>query len=125
MTDTLKQADLEQFIGTDNLYRHLLNRRILMTDGIAHLSTHGAGWLVDEIAIRQTGRVAHEEFQVWNLNVDTEKHTASLICDDGNGEVLHSYNIGYTDFPFSDQKVYVAANGVELNGKTMMLPSEY
>ena len=51
--------------------------------------------------------VAAEEFQVWTLTVRPDK-TATLACDDGNGNVVFSKEIPYTDFPLDTIKLYFA-----------------
>jgi hypothetical protein len=53
-TKTLSKSDLAQFTGSDNWYRHGINRNVLFTDGAHHVAEHGgAYWLLDEIAIIQ------------------------------------------------------------------------
>jgi hypothetical protein len=55
-TKTLSKSDLAQFTGSENWYRHGINRNILYTDGAQHVAEHGeAYWLLDEIAIIQQG----------------------------------------------------------------------
>ena len=71
-TKTLSKSDLAQFTGSDNWYRHSINRNVLYTDGAQHVAEHGgAYWLLDEIAIIQpfNKAVATEKFQVWKLAV--------------------------------------------------------
>ena len=68
-TKTLSKGDLAQFTGSENWYRHEINRNVLYTDGAQHVAEHGgAYWLLDEIATIQpyNKAVAAEEFQVWN-----------------------------------------------------------
>jgi hypothetical protein len=79
----------------------------------------GAYWLLDEIALIQPydKNVAAEEFQVWKLTVRPDK-TATLTCDDGNGNVVFSKEIPYTDFPLETITLYFANNVIHL-------PSEY
>jgi hypothetical protein len=78
-----------------------------------------SGWLLDEIALAQryTKRVAGEEFQVWTLKVKDDR-TAKLTCDDGNGNVVYSKPIPFTDFPLEEISLYYC-------NKTILLPSEY
>ena len=53
-TKTLSKSDLAQFTGSENWYRHGINRNVLYTDGAQHVAEHGgAYWLLDEIAIIQ------------------------------------------------------------------------
>jgi hypothetical protein len=114
------QSDLDQFTGSENWYRHGINRNILFTDGANFLADQaGAYWLLDEIAIIQPhdARVAAEEFQVWKLTVRSDR-TATLACDDGNGKIVFSKEIEFTDFPLDEITLYFANNVIHL-------PSEY
>jgi len=53
-TKTLSKSDLAQFTGSENWYRHGINRNVLYTDGVQHVAERGgAFWLLDEIAIIQ------------------------------------------------------------------------
>jgi hypothetical protein len=120
MTKTLNKADLSQFTGSEQWYRHGINRKVLFTDGAKFVADKaGAYWLLDEIAIIQPHdkRVAAEGFQVWKLAVKADK-SGVLTCEDGNGHVVYTKSIEYTDFP---------AEGVTLwfTNDTILLPSEY
>ncbi|WP_374754764.1 DUF6876 family protein [Dyadobacter soli] len=59
-----------------------------------------------------------EEFQVWILSVDLKQSTGTLHCEDGNGRMLCSKKIPFTDFPLAEIKIYVFSDVV-------LLPSEY
>ncbi len=111
-TKTLDAGDLRQFTGSENWYRHALVRSVLYTDGAQYLAEHGgAYWLLDEIALaqRHNKRVAGEEFQFWKLAVNLDKHKAVLTCDDGNGNIVFSKRIPFTDFSLSGIKLYCTA----------------
>jgi hypothetical protein len=115
----IRLSDLRQFTGTDQWYRHSLNRNVLYTDGVQYLGEHaGAYWLIDEIAIAQRyeARVKAEEFQSWKLVVTNS--TATLSCDDGNGNVVFSKHIEFTDFPLLEIELWV-------EGNVILLPSEH
>lgn len=116
---TLDESELANLTGSEQWYRHWLGKS-LYTDGAKHVADQaGAYWLLDEIAISQTRpKVKAEEFQVWTLKVDVEKHKAMLTCDDGNGNVVFTKRIDYTDFPLAEIKFYCTDN-------TILLPSEY
>jgi hypothetical protein len=119
-TKTLSKSDLAQFTGSENWYRHGINRNVLYTDGAQHVAEHGgAYWLLDEIAIIQpcNKAVATEEFQVWTLAVRLDR-TATLTCDDGNGNIVFTKEIARTDFPLDEIALYFANNVIHL-------PSEY
>jgi hypothetical protein len=116
----LIKSDLSQFSGSENWYRHGINRKVLFTDGAKYVADEGgAYWLLDEIAIVQPHNkaVAAEEFQVWKLTVRPDR-TATLTCDDGNGRIVFTKEIEFTDFPLDEIKLYFTDN-------VILLPSEY
>jgi len=116
----LDLADLSQFTGTEQWHRHGIVRDVLFTDGAKYVADQaGAYWLLDEIALAQRGsnRVAGEAFQLWKLTVNAD-HTATLACEDGNGNAVYSKAIPYTDFPLPEIALYFT-DGV------ILLPSEY
>jgi hypothetical protein len=118
--NTLTEADLRQFTGSETWYRHGLNRKVLFTDGAKYVADHGgAYWLLDEIALIQPydKRVAAEEFKVWLLKVRPD-HSATLTCHDGYYNVVFSKEIAFTDFPLPEIKLYFQNN-------TIFLLSEY
>jgi len=117
---TLTNADLALFTGSENWYRHGLNRNVLFTDGAKYVADQGgAYWLLDEIALAQRYEksVAAEEFQVWKLAVNSD-HTATLTCEDGNNNVVFTKALEFTDFPLSETVLWFT------NG-TIYLPSEH
>ena len=119
-TKTLTKSDLIQFTGSEQWYRHAMVRDILYTDGVQYVAeTAGAYWLIDEITFAQRfdKLLAAEEFQSWKLNVNSD-HTATLTCEDGNGGVVFTKAIEYTDFPLAEITLFFLNN-------TILLPSEY
>jgi hypothetical protein len=110
---------LSQFTRFEHWYRHGLVRSILFTDGAKYVAdAAGAYWLLDEIALAQRfdQKVAAEEFQVWKLTVNPDD-SATLVCEDGNYNVVCTKQIPFTDFP---------AEGITLwfENNTIYLPSE-
>jgi hypothetical protein len=117
-TKTLNEADLRHFTGSEHWYRHGLVRTVLFTDGAKHVAeAGGAYWLLDEIALAQRFEkaVAAQEFQVWKLTVTGS--AGVLSCEDGNGNIVLSKNIEFTDFPLPEITLYCTNN-------TILLPSE-
>jgi hypothetical protein len=116
---TLTKADLSQFTGSENWFRHGLVRNVLYTDGARHVAqAGGAYWLIDEIAFGQAlPRIASEEFQLWRLKVNRNR-TGTLTCDNGNGKVVFAKPIQFTDFPLEEIVFYFTDN-------VILLPSEY
>jgi len=119
-TKTLNAAELAQFTGSENWYRHGINRAVLFTDGAKYIADQaGAYWLLDEIAIIQPHdkHVAAESFQVWKLAVNADQ-TGVLTCEDGNDNVVYTKQIEYTDFPSDGITLWFTNN-------TILLPREY
>ena len=114
-------SDLDQFTGSEHWYRHGLVRDILFTDGAKYVAdAAGAYWLLDEIAFAQRFNkpVAAEGFQLWKLQVDLDKHSAVLICEDGNYNAVFTKPIEFTDFPLAEISFYFTDN-------VILLPGEY
>ncbi len=119
-TKRLSESDLAQFTGTENWYRHGIARNILFTDGAKYVADQaGAYWLLDIVAIcqRYEKAVSAEGFQVWKLTVRDDR-TASLVCTDGNDNIVYTQHIEFTDFPLDEFTLYFANNVIHL-------PSEY
>jgi len=116
----LTEADLRQFTGSENWYRHPINSNVLFTDGAKYVADHsGAYWLLDAIAIAQRyeKRVAAEPFQVWTLRVRSAR-TATLVCSDGNDNIVYTQHVEFTDFPLDEITLYFAND-------VIYLPSEH
>ena len=117
---TLTKAEVAQYTGTEQGYRHPMVRDVLYTDGARHVAeAGGAYWLLDEIAFAQRSEsaVATEEFQVWKFSV-REDRTAKLSCEDGNTREVYVKDLEYTDFPLAQISLYYS-------NRTILLPSEW
>ena len=114
---TITHADLAQFTGTETWFRHGLMPKITYTEGVQYLAEQaGAYWLIDKVATLQLDKkVRTEEFQVWKLKVANDK--ASLVCEDGNDNVVYREKIEFTDFPLDEITLWFENN-------VIMLPSE-
>jgi len=120
MTNKNLLADLHQFTGTEQWFRHGLNRKVLYTEGVQYVAEQGgAYWLVDEIALAQAYEKAVQAtpFQVWHLTVKDDR-SATLACEDGNDQVVYSKEIPFTDFPVKGIRFFFTDN-------VLLLPSEY
>ena len=115
--DEFKKA-LAQFIGTENWYRHSLNRNVTYTDGAKYVADKcGAYWLIDEIATLQNlPKVKSNTIQIWILKVS--RQAGVLTCEDGNYNVVYAKKFFFTDFPYPEVTLWFVDN-------VIMLPSEY
>jgi len=121
MPVTLTQSDLDQFIGSEEFFRHQLG--MVYTQGVHFLAEQaGAFWLIDAIAshqpsLRRNSRL--KDFQLWTLTVNAAENSAVLTCqEDSDLPAVVTQDIEFTDFPMPEIKLYVC-------GRTIMLRSEY
>ncbi len=80
-----------------------------------------ARWLIDDIALAQRfdKLLAAEDFQSWKLKVNADR-TGTLTCEDGDGGVLLTRAIRYTDFPLEEITLYLI-NKTHLTAKENVL----
>jgi hypothetical protein len=107
-TTKLTQESLRGFTGSENYYRADLDKNILLTEGAYHVAeTGGSHWLMNIICSVQhtVKKVVGEEFQVWDLRVAADK-SAVVKCEDGNGNVLYTQKVPWTDFPLEFIELY-------------------
>lgn len=127
------QAELQQFIGDLQRYRHPLNQRVLYTPGVKYLADEaGAYWLIDTIASWIGSHLFNEAvqrdqrlqtLQFWKLAVDLQEHKAVLTAVADSGEpAFITQQIGFTDFPLAEQTLYAGFDG---RYWTIYLPSEH
>lgn len=110
----LTEADLQQFIGTEQYYQHWM-RQLVFTDGVKYMAeAGGAYWLIDVIASYRR----KEPFQIWELNVNPDKSCVVTMQEDSNEPILITQEIPYTDFPLDGIQLWLI-DGV------LILPSEY
>lgn len=108
---------LAQCTGSEHWYRHPFVRACLYTDGAKLFAEMaGAYWFLDIVATEILPFQRKEEFIVVTLAVTGS--IARITADDGNGNVLWSRGIAFTDCPEGEWKFYLANN-------TFHLPSEY
>ena len=124
-------ADLRQFSGGGDCYRHELNPRVIYTEGVRYLAEHGgAYWLIDAIAsyygspqmrraIASDPRL--ETLQFWTLTV--RDNAAQLVARaDSGDEPFILQDIPFTDFPLESVDIWAGFDGQRW---TLYLPSEH
>lgn len=112
------QSELQQFSGTSQYFQHPLG--LLYTDGVQFLSSNAdCYWLLDIIcSYGHVKKIREQDFLVHKLQVNEKNRSAIYTIENGNGVVLQSQHIEFTDFPL-DKIVIWQAGGV------MYLPSEH
>ncbi len=93
----------------------------MLTDGTRYLAdTAGCYWLMAAISSHLQRLAKEETFISSKLTVDNGK--ARLNIEDGNGTVLATQKIPYTDFPLDEIMLFACWDQKHW---VIMLPSEY
>jgi hypothetical protein len=120
------RSGLTQFNGTETYHRFsILYANVVCTDGAIWLAEKAeCYWLMELIASYQKKCLKDESLshiQFWTLKVNPDK-SATIICERDTDDVFLTQEIPYTDFPISEQKLYVGREG---SLSVILLPSEY
>lgn len=60
---------------------------------------HGCYWFIDVINSYQTVKFREQnKFQVWKLLLNKTGNDAKVICEDGDGKILITQKIPFTDY---------------------------
>ena len=134
-------ANLKMFTGTQQWFRHPLSSNFLYTDGVKFFAEHcggGAYWFLDILATELADLQEKEEFMSITLDVvensaetagflqekedsisitDVVDRSAKITVDDGNGNVIWTRNIHFTDAEKGSWKFFFTNN-------VLLLPSE-
>lgn len=116
----ITQNDLVQFSGTEKYYRH---QTLLLTDGVFYLAEKAeCFWLMDVIWSHAMEKrwFGKEDFITCKLTV--QDTVGEVIFDDGNGRILITQHIPFTDFPLNQIQLYIVRGERNL---VIMLPGEY
>ena len=119
------ETELSGFYGTEKWHRHsILFKRLSHTDGMKYLADRvGCFWLLDIVgSVLERVMKKGEGFSTWKIISADSK--AVVTADDGNGNILYTQKIPYTDFPEGEFKFFVAEGGPQ-NTAVAMLTSEY
>ena len=120
LTATQLGCELSQFTGTEQWYRHGLNKNLLYTDGVKFFAENGgeqgAYWLLDIIATEYWPLLKRADFLTVFITV--KESSAQIEVTNGNGCTLRTRAIAYTDLQAGVWKFYLTDN-------VLLLPSEY
>lgn len=132
MTEKLTHADLRQFTGDLERFRHSLNLQVIYTPGVKFLAERGeAYWLIDAIAsyfgteqmreaMQQDPRLRMMQF--WRLEVGRKRSAVLTARADDDVEPFISQGVLWTDFPLDYVDVWAGFDGEHW---TLYLPSEH
>lgn len=113
------EAALAGFIGTESYTYNPLYKWLMYTDGVQAFAKHagnGAYWFLDIIGTELHKLANREEFL--SIALDVKGSAAVITVDDGNGKVLWSKQISFTDCPEGEWKFF-------LSHHVLMLAQEY
>ena len=113
------ENELKQFTGSEQVFYLPLFPKFRYTEGVRYLAKEAnCYWLLDYIFSNQHDNTIQEQpFQVWKLQV-AENCTAQIIVEDGNNNLIKSFQIEFTDFPLKQIDLWFIEG-------TLILPSEY
>ena len=112
-------ADLKMFTGTEQWFKHPLSSNFLYTDGVKFFAEHcggGAYWFLDILATELADLQETEDFM--SITLIVVDSSAKILVDDGNGNILHTREVDYTDAEEGAWKFFFTNN-------VLLLPSEY
>ena len=119
MEQNALRAELRQFTGSEEFYRHFTNV-IIYTEGVKFLAQRARlYWLIDLIASLQPRALrdrALREFQLWELRIANGK--AALVCLRDSDDEAFRVPLKFADSALDYVRLY-------LEGGTLMLPSEH
>jgi hypothetical protein len=120
LSATQLASGLRQYTGTEQWYRHGLNRQLLYTDGVQFFAENGGGqgayWLLDIIATEYWLLLKKAPFLA--LSITVKDDAAKIEVTDGNGHILKTRELEYADLQEGVWKFYLTDN-------VLLLPSEY
>ena len=121
LTSEQLKSELCHFTGTEQWYRHGINRHLLYTDGVQCFAENGgdqgAYWFIDTVAFACWPLLKTQDFLSITLAVDANS-TAVIRVEDGNNHLLNTRPIEYTDMQPGVWKFFLTDN-------VLLLPSEY
>ena len=122
-------SEVSQFTGTEAYHRWTPLSKSVLTDGAKYVAEQlQAYWLFDEIDLQiKHGKMPKLDMYFTTFIVSLEFSIGKLSIEDGNGKVLKTKSIDYTDFPLPEIKIWSASTATEQSGQFFvhMLPSEY
>ena len=127
MTINFNLNELKQFNGSERSFKHVLNRKIIYTEGIQYLLEKArCYWLLDDIALVVFPRLLqHHKDCFYSIQFEVHADNSAVITvDDGNGNIHLQHKIKCTDFPVTENpvKFFLCEAGEHY---CLMLPSEY
>jgi hypothetical protein len=127
MQTNLSLTELYQFSGSEQFFKHGVNRKLIYTEGIQYLAEKAkCYWLIYDIAsvlLPQLLKSHRDQFYALEFLVKSD-HSATLTIGDGNGKIYLNHKVKWTDFPIIGESVkFYLCESEEYY--CLMLPREY
>jgi hypothetical protein len=113
-------GNLSQFIGTERYYRLLPS--FVVTDGLKYLMDEADCYWLAQLFGLHLCDVDFDQNPFTVLKFTRKNSGGIANIEDGNGRILVSQELDYTDFPLDQYSLYACWNGDFWVG---MLTSEY
>ena len=121
----LDPDDLYQFKNSKQWHKFsTLTPDALLSDGTQWVAEEGdVLWFFDIVGLVQTINedTNQEVFQHWHVKWEEDMAT-TIVCEDGNNNIVYTRVIPYTYFPFRSLDVYAVNTKDKIK---IMLPGEY
>ena len=126
MKNNFSLNELNNFTGSENFFKHGVNRNIIYTEGVQYLAEKArCYWLIDEIACVLLPHLLKEHFdEFYCIQLLVTDHSAIITIDDGNGNIYVNHKIKWTDFPITGEPVKFFLCKSD-KCYCLMLPTEY
>ena len=117
MTNLIQE--LQQFTGSEKVYRNPLFGKFVYTEDVQFLAEKaGAYWLIDYILSNQIDeQIKAVDFQAWKIKVNDD-NSAVIRLEDGDCNLVKTFQLEFTDFPLKEITLWLKNN-------TLLLPSEW
>lgn len=113
--------ELRNFYGTEHYYRHMPG--LIITDGVKFLADEaGAYWLLDVVWSHMSSIPKSEGFAIVTLKKSGRSAVFQMQDDDPPESVYAKQDIGFTDFPLDEIKMYLIRDE---SGFVLLLQTEY
>ena len=127
MRTNFSLTELNQFSGSEQFFKHGINRKLIYTEGVQYLAGKaGCYWLIDDVAcvlLPHLLKKCKDHFYSLQLLVQPD-HSAVITVDDGNGKIHFKHKVSWTDFPIIGEAVKFFLCESE-DHYCLMLTSEY
>lgn len=118
-------SSLSNFYGSEQWFRHPLNKKMLYTEGVRHFAKNaggGAYWFLDILATEGMLLTKDNPFMSVTIKVVDGKLGANIEFTNGDETSLLNKRIDYTDCPVGNWKFFMIDDGEQV---VALLPSEY